>query len=61
MTRDSPTAAPVLTTWAEYYTDWRVYIDDSIRGPLGYCTGPDAPFDPAAATPEQGGWLVTGP
>lgn len=53
-----------LTARAEYDTDWHVYVDDPGRGPLGYCTGvgPDAPFDPVAATRvlEEGGWRVTG-
>ncbi|MER6611475.1 hypothetical protein ABT282_37925 [Streptomyces sp. NPDC000927] len=55
--------ATALTARAEYDADWHVYIDDPIQGPLGYCTGTDAPFDPDAATRalERDGWRVTGP
>ncbi|MER6103743.1 hypothetical protein ABT115_15800 [Streptomyces sp. NPDC001832] len=35
MTHESPTAAPVLITRAEYHADWHAYIDDPARGPLG--------------------------
>ncbi|MGW2183948.1 hypothetical protein ACWCXX_39460 [Streptomyces sp. NPDC001732] len=54
MTHDHLTAPALvaLTARAEYHSDWHVYIDDPVDGPLGYCTGtgPDEPFDPAAAT-----------
>ncbi|MFF4179505.1 hypothetical protein [Streptomyces sp. NPDC001750] len=52
-----------LTARAEYHSDSHIYIDDPVDGPLGYCTGTDEDFDPAAATRalEQGGWRVTGP
>ncbi|MDK0524863.1 hypothetical protein [Streptomyces sp. ML-6] len=66
MTRDHLTApAAALTARAEYHSDWHVYVDDPVDGPLGYCTGtgPDEDFDPAAATQalERDGWRVTGP
>ncbi|MEU8764834.1 hypothetical protein [Streptomyces sp. NPDC048659] len=66
MTHDHPIApAAALTARAEYDTDWHVYVDDPVLGPVGYCTstGPDVPFDPEAATRvlERDGWRVTGP
>ncbi|TXS69904.1 hypothetical protein [Streptomyces sp. sk2.1] len=59
------TTPPALTARPEYHSDWHIYVDDPVDGPLGYCTGtgPDENFDPAAATRalEQGGWRVTRP
>lgn len=51
-----------LTAFAAYDTDWHIYLTCPTRGPLGFCTstGPDVPFDAAAATStlEDAGWRV---
>ncbi|MEV6080967.1 hypothetical protein AB0L80_38600 [Streptomyces sp. NPDC052069] len=56
----APAEMPVR---AEYDSDWHVFLDHPERGPLGYCTGADEDFDPAAAARvlEEGGWRVVSP